>query len=237
MTLAGGKLTTFRPQAIEVLKACATMLGRPFDDDAAPVFAVVPPLAIPGLSGSQWRRLAGRHGRDLPRLAKLIAELGHDSVGATDTLWAELAFACEAEMVLHLDDLLLRRTRLGLLLPRGGEEYLRPSADSASHDWAGTMSVGSRSSSAIRRYGNAITVCPAVALSTRNPVAAVERSEAAFGGEAVAKPPPWCFRKTSGAGMARTLFSDAASLRSTAATRATAATDYKNSGMCATHAH
>jgi glycerol-3-phosphate dehydrogenase len=123
VTLAGGKLTTFRPQAIEVLKACASMLGRRFNDDAAPVFAVVPPLAIPGLSGSQWRRLAGRHGRNLPRLAKLIAELGHDSVGATDTLWAELAFACDSEMVLHLDDLLLRRTRLGLLLPRGAMDY------------------------------------------------------------------------------------------------------------------
>lgn len=123
VTLAGGKLTTFRPQAIEVLKACADMLGRSFEDDAAPVFAAVPPLAIPDLSPAQWRRLAGRHGRDLPRLAQLLAELGHDTVGATDTLWAELAFACEAEMVLHLDDLLLRRTRLGLLLPRGGGDY------------------------------------------------------------------------------------------------------------------
>ena len=56
-------------------------------------------------------------------LAQLIKEIGHATVGATDTLWAELAFACEAEMVLHLDDLLLRRTRLGLLLPRGGEDY------------------------------------------------------------------------------------------------------------------
>lgn len=126
VTLAGGKLTTFRPQAIEVLKACAAMLDRPFDDDAAPVFAAVPPLAIPGLGAQQWRRLAGRHGRDLPRLAQLLTELGHDTVGNTDTLWAELAFACEAEMVLHLDDLLLRRTRLGLLLPRGGEDYFAP---------------------------------------------------------------------------------------------------------------
>ncbi|CAI8701096.1 glycerol-3-phosphate dehydrogenase/oxidase [Pseudomonas serboccidentalis] len=123
VTLAGGKLTTFRPQAIEVLKACAGMLGRHFVDDAAPVFAAVPPLTIPGLSPQQWRRLAGRHGRDLPRLAQLITELGHDTVGNTDTLWAELAFACEAEMVLHLDDLLLRRTRLGLLLARGGEDH------------------------------------------------------------------------------------------------------------------
>ena len=123
VTLAGGKLTTFRPQAIEVLKACASLLGRAFVDDAAPVFAAVPALPIPALSSHQWRRLAGRHGRDLPRLAQLLTELGHDTVGNTDTLWAELAFACEAEMVLHLDDLLLRRTRLGLLLPRGGEDY------------------------------------------------------------------------------------------------------------------
>jgi glycerol-3-phosphate dehydrogenase len=123
VTLAGGKLTTFRPQAIEVLKACAAMLERPFVDDAAPVFAAVPVQAIPELSSHQWRRLTGRHGRDLPKLAQLIKEIGHATVGATDTLWAELAFACESEMVLHLDDLLLRRTRLGLLLPRGGEEY------------------------------------------------------------------------------------------------------------------
>ncbi|TFH83131.1 glycerol-3-phosphate dehydrogenase/oxidase [Pseudomonas kribbensis] len=123
VTLAGGKLTTFRPQAIEVLKACADMLGRSFDDDAAPVFTAVPPLAIPGLTPGQCRRLAGRHGRELPRLAQRLTELGHETVGATDTLWAELAFACETEMVLHLDDLLLRRTRLGLLLPHGGADY------------------------------------------------------------------------------------------------------------------
>ena len=124
VTLAGGKLTTFRPQAIEVLKACALMLERPFEDDGAPVFAAIPDLLIPGLSGSQWRRLAGRHGRDLPRLARLIEALGHDTVGATDALWAELAFACDTEMILHLDDLLLRRTRLGLLLARGGEDFM-----------------------------------------------------------------------------------------------------------------
>lgn len=124
VTLAGGKLTTFRPQAIEVLKACAPMLGRTLNDDGAPVFAAVPPLVIPGLSSYQWRRLAGRHGRALPRLAQLLEELGHDTVGATDTLWAELALACDTEMVLHLDDLLLRRTRLGLLLRAGGEAFL-----------------------------------------------------------------------------------------------------------------
>ncbi|TDF77684.1 glycerol-3-phosphate dehydrogenase/oxidase [Pseudomonas sp. H9] len=124
VTLAGGKLTTFRPQALEVLKACAQMLGRDVSDDGAPVFAAAPMLPIAGLSSSQWRRLAGRHGRDLPRLAQLLEQLGCATVGASDALWAELAFACEAELVLHLDDLLLRRSRIGLVLARGAEDYL-----------------------------------------------------------------------------------------------------------------
>jgi len=38
--------------------------------------------------------------------------------------WAELRWAARAEAVCHLDDLLLRRVRLGLLLPGGGEELL-----------------------------------------------------------------------------------------------------------------
>jgi glycerol-3-phosphate dehydrogenase len=39
-------------------------------------------------------------------------------------LWAELRWAARAEAVVHLDDLLLRRVRLGHLLPEGGAEVL-----------------------------------------------------------------------------------------------------------------
>ena len=42
----------------------------------------------------------------------------------TGTSWAELRWACRSEEVVHLDDLLLRRTRLGLLLRNGAEELL-----------------------------------------------------------------------------------------------------------------
>jgi glycerol-3-phosphate dehydrogenase len=35
-------------------------------------------------------------------------------------LAAELRHAARTEQVVHLDDLLLRRTRLGMLVPRGG---------------------------------------------------------------------------------------------------------------------
>jgi len=38
--------------------------------------------------------------------------------------WAELRWAARDEGVVHLDDLLLRRVRLGLLLRQGGEAYL-----------------------------------------------------------------------------------------------------------------
>ncbi|AZD00007.1 glycerol-3-phosphate dehydrogenase/oxidase [Pseudomonas chlororaphis] len=124
VTLAGGKLTTFRTQAIEVLQACAAMLGRTLDAADAVVFAAVPAVEVAGLSSGQLRRLAGRHGRDLPRLAQWLAQLGCGCVASSDTLWAELAFAAQSEMVLHLDDLLLRRTRLGLLLANGAAAEL-----------------------------------------------------------------------------------------------------------------
>jgi glycerol-3-phosphate dehydrogenase len=124
LTLAGGKLTTFRLLALEVLQACAAFVGQPVSDLGSAVFRPQPELALAGLGPRQRRRLAGRYGRELPKVAALLAEVGSEAVGATETLWAELAFAAEHELVLHLDDLLLRRTRLGLLLAGGAAAEL-----------------------------------------------------------------------------------------------------------------
>ncbi|AMO75356.1 glycerol-3-phosphate dehydrogenase/oxidase [Pseudomonas citronellolis] len=124
VTLAGGKLTTFRLLALEVLQACAPMLGKTLEDSGSAIFAAVPEVDLPGLGPQQRRRLAGRHGRNLPHLARLLAEIGNGRVGDSDCLWVELAWAAEGELVLHLDDLLLRRTRLGLLLENGGAAEL-----------------------------------------------------------------------------------------------------------------
>ncbi len=124
VTLAGGKLTTFRLLALEVLNACAPMLGKTISDHGSAVFRPVAVPVLADLTASQQRRLAGRYGGQLPLLLPLLEQLGNDCVGATDTLWAELAFAAEHELVLHLDDLLLRRTRLGLLLANGASAYL-----------------------------------------------------------------------------------------------------------------
>lgn len=124
VTLAGGKLTTFRLLALEVLRACAPMLGKTLEDSPEPIFAAAPEVDLPGLGPQQRRRLAGRHGRNLAQLAGLLAQVGNGRVSDSDCLWAELAWAAEGELVLHLDDLLLRRTRLGLLLAHGGAAEL-----------------------------------------------------------------------------------------------------------------
>jgi glycerol-3-phosphate dehydrogenase len=47
-----------------------------------------------------------------------------ESIPGTQTLWAEVRWAAHAEGVVHLDDLLLRRVRLGLLLPDGARAHL-----------------------------------------------------------------------------------------------------------------
>jgi glycerol-3-phosphate dehydrogenase len=124
VTLAGGKLTTFRLLALEVLQACSAFVGKAVEDHGQAVFRQVPEVALPGLSASQQRRLRGRHGLALPQLATLLEEVGAQSVGSLDTLWVELAHACDNELVLHLDDLLLRRTRIGLLLADGAAAEL-----------------------------------------------------------------------------------------------------------------
>lgn len=47
-----------------------------------------------------------------------------ERIPETFFLWAELRHAARVERVQHLEDLLLRRVRCGLLLPQGGREHL-----------------------------------------------------------------------------------------------------------------
>ncbi len=126
LTVTGGKLTTFRLIALDALKAVREYLPDvPKIDEDAPVLNTVT-LDAPqeGLSKGDWRRLLGRYGAHAPELVT-AAEAGELAlIPGTKTLWAELRWAARAEGVVHLDDLLLRRTRLGLLLPHGAAALL-----------------------------------------------------------------------------------------------------------------
>ena len=46
------------------------------------------------------------------------------AIAPLPNLWAELRWAARAEGVVHLDDLLLRRVRLGMLLPNGAFDHM-----------------------------------------------------------------------------------------------------------------
>lgn len=122
VTVSGGKLTTFRLIALDVLKLCQQVL--PIDDTVSkeePVFTSFTPNSeqFNELPDPLKLRLPGFYGRQLDKLLALIEEPPLSYVADTPTLWAEVRYAARYEQVIHLDDLLLRRTRLGLILPQG----------------------------------------------------------------------------------------------------------------------
>ena len=47
-----------------------------------------------------------------------------ESIPGTPYIWAELRQAAHGEGVVHLDDLLLRRVRLGLTVRNGGQDQM-----------------------------------------------------------------------------------------------------------------
>lgn len=125
ISVFGGKLTTFRAMAREVLRHAERCL--PLLKHSRPG-AVLEPVAPPGRP-DEWpetiyRRMLGRYGDRLATLVECAAPGELALIPETQTPWAELRYACRYEAVIHLDDLLLRRTRLGLLRRRGGEGLL-----------------------------------------------------------------------------------------------------------------
>jgi glycerol-3-phosphate dehydrogenase len=131
LTVTGGKLTTFRLVAHAALKEVSHRLPNlPKADDKLPVLDSIGLEVLagvktadnlpPDLDHAQQRRLVGRYGAEAPALIAAAAQHELTPIPGTQVLWAELRWAARAEGVVHLDDLLLRRVRLGLLLPQGG---------------------------------------------------------------------------------------------------------------------
>jgi len=136
LTVTGGKLTTFDAVARDALAALKPrFVGRTLG--AAGLDAGTPPLdplpearsviddELALLPPALRRRLAGRHGADAPALVEAAADRHElEPIPGTPDPWAALRWAARAEGVMHLDDLLLRRVRLGLLMPGGGAAHL-----------------------------------------------------------------------------------------------------------------
>ncbi len=123
ITVTAGKLTTFRLVAQDALALAAKYVGKAFQSDDARVFS--PPSALPPhWSAAVRSRLRARYGHRAQELSTHATEADLQTVPGTNTLWLEITIAARHEAIVHLDDLLLRRTRLGLLLPQGALEHL-----------------------------------------------------------------------------------------------------------------
>jgi glycerol-3-phosphate dehydrogenase len=123
LTVTGGKLTTFRLMAHDALHAIRRRLpGRPSFDRRLRMLDKPPAESslYADLAPADRLRLVGRHGADAPAILTASDPDELRPIGESLALWAELRWAARAEGVVHLDDLLLRRVRLGLLLPEGG---------------------------------------------------------------------------------------------------------------------
>jgi glycerol-3-phosphate dehydrogenase len=124
VTITGGKLTIFELMAEDALKTAARLIGKnlsPIKDWFKPI-----PADLPGnpLAPQSFYYLAGRYGQALPDLLEVSTP--HDLTRIDDLYmhWAELLYNAHFGMVEHLDDLLLRHTRLGLLLPNGAMDVM-----------------------------------------------------------------------------------------------------------------
>ena len=128
LTVTGGKLTTFRLMAHNALeKVRARLPGHPAFDPNVRMLDEPPAVTLPeGLKPSARLRLVGRHGANVTAIIEAAQPGEMAPIEHTPLIWAELRWAARAEAVEHLDDLLLRRVRLGLLLPEGGLPYLEP---------------------------------------------------------------------------------------------------------------
>ena len=127
VTVSGGKLTTFRLIALDVLEKCQEVLAldksviqnQTIDGDH--VFSDTTPTnpKFSTLTPPLQQRLQGFYGLQLDTLLELAHDEDLAYITDSNTIWAEIRFAARHEQVIHLDDLLLRRTRLGLILPHG----------------------------------------------------------------------------------------------------------------------
>jgi glycerol-3-phosphate dehydrogenase len=124
VTIAGGKLSIFRVMAADVLNYCHEKLpGEPKFDHRTPCFIHPKPKNRQDAKNPDWIMMAGRLGEDVN---SFFTDSNSEHLVPIDPLpqfWAELAWAAQHEAVVHLDDLLLRRVRMGLLLPKGGLNF------------------------------------------------------------------------------------------------------------------
>lgn len=131
ITIAGGKLTTYRVMARDVVNRVAKRLheldGRPVaaapptdrlplpGGEAAELDILIEAARARGVSDATARHLVASYGSEAPAILNLVERargLGEPILAGRPELWAEVTYAVEREMALRLQDVLVRRLHL-----------------------------------------------------------------------------------------------------------------------------
>jgi glycerol-3-phosphate dehydrogenase len=131
ITIAGGKLTTYRVMARDVVDRVAARLhqldGRPVaprpptdrlplpGGEAAELGVLIEGARARGVPEATARHLVANYGSETPAILNLVDRdraLGEPIVLGRPEIWAEVAHAVEREMALRIQDVLLRRLHL-----------------------------------------------------------------------------------------------------------------------------
>jgi glycerol-3-phosphate dehydrogenase len=126
LTITGGKLTTWRRMAKLAVDRIVERDGRdaPCRTHEIPLGAPIDPAEltrVPGVAPSAYAALAGRYGHAAVAVLKTAAaapEWAAPIVDGFPDLLAEAPFSVRHEQAVTVGDVLLRRTRLGLLAAR-----------------------------------------------------------------------------------------------------------------------
>ena len=173
VTITGGKLTTWRRMAKMAVDRIVERDGReaPCRTHEVPLGMGVDPEDLPlveGVPDDAYARLAGRYGyaaHDVLREARAGRALAQPILPGHPDLLAEAAFAARREQAATLGDVLLRRTRLGILDARAllapGDDALARVADAVGDELGWDERRRAESVSAFRVEAAAEGVLPA----------------------------------------------------------------------------
>jgi len=123
VTITGGKLTTWRRMAKMAVDALVEREGRyaPCRTQEIPLGQEIAPerlKLVADVPEAAYAALAARYGHDAEKVLELAAQrpvLAHPILAGLPDLLAEAAYAVRHEQALTVADVLMRRTRLGLL--------------------------------------------------------------------------------------------------------------------------
>lgn len=126
ITVTGGKLTTFRIMAEQALqKASGYLQGSPDFSKRKRYFDPLPDSSLSvDIPDADRCYLLGRYGMETAGLLQCAEERENSNIENLPNYWSELRWAARTGGVVHLDDLLLRRVRVGMLLPDGASAIM-----------------------------------------------------------------------------------------------------------------